>query len=61
MKISYIIVAVATALQTGCVSRTVTERPVGAEDSANVGLISKERVVDKRWVWVWEDEFSNEK
>jgi len=61
MKRCYVILAIAAALQTGCVSRTVTERPVGAEDSANVGLISKERVVEKRWVWVWEDDFSNKK
>lgn len=59
MKIAYTILALATALQTGCVSRTITEQPVGGSDSASFGLMAKERVVEKRWVWVWEEEFSS--
>ena len=44
-------------LTCGCVSRTITEVPIGGDDSFVMGLISEEKVIEKKWIWIWEDEF----
>ena len=44
-------------LTCGCVSRTITEAPIGGDDSFAMGLISEEKVIEKKWIWIWEDEY----
>jgi hypothetical protein len=61
MKTTHICLSLVTFLLTSCVSRTVTEKPVGEDESSTMGLISKERVIEKKWIWIWEDEYQIEK
>ena len=44
-------------LNCGCISRTITEAPIGGDDSFAMGLISEEKVIEKKWIWIWEDEY----
>jgi hypothetical protein len=46
---------------TSCVSRTVTEKPLGGDNPSTMGLMSKEQVIEKKWIWIWEDEYQLEK
>ena len=57
MKTTYFFLSSLMILTCGCVSRTITEVPIGGDDSFVMGLISEEKVIEKKWIWIWEDEF----
>ena len=57
MKTIYFFLSSLMILNCGCVSRTITEGPIGGDDSFAMGLISEEKVIEKKWIWIWEDEY----
>ena len=57
MKTIYFFLSSLMILNCGCVSRTITEAPIGGDDSFAMGLISEEKVIEKKWIWIWEDEY----
>lgn len=57
MKTIYFFLSSLMILTCGCVSRTITEAPIGGDDSFAMGLISEEKVIEKKWIWIWEDEY----
>lgn len=65
MKIFYCVAATATALfLTGCVSRTVSEEPQhrgAASSGGEYGSSPHSKVVEKKLIWIWQDEFRNPK
>ena len=61
MKTIHICLTLVMFLLTSCVSRTVTEKPVGGDNASTVGLMAKERVIEKKWIWIWEDEYQIKK
>ena len=61
MKTIHICLTLTMFVLVGCVSRTVTEKPVGGDNPSSMGLMSKERVIEKKWIWIWEDEYQIEK
>ena len=40
-----------------CTQGTITEAPIGGDDSFAMGLISEEKIIEKKWIWIWEDEY----
>ena len=61
MKVIYIFLAISTFLTYGCVSRTITETPIGGDDSFAMGLMTREKIIEKKWIWIWEDEYKANK
>ncbi len=60
--IRYPIVAITVVLTAGCVQRTLTTRLNFANsDKKSPFSPAQERVIEKRWVWIWEDDFSKQK
>lgn len=48
-------------LFSGCVSRTVSSEPKLSDLNRGKGFDGNDRIVTKKIVWIWQDEFHNPK
>ena len=64
MKINPLICLAAALSMAGCVRRTITNEPeirTPLQQGKRYGANPKAEVVEKKLVWIWEDEFRNPK
>lgn len=61
VKKTLLLIPLMSLLLNGCVSRTVSSEPALVDLQKGLGYNASDRVVKKKLVWIWQDEYRNPK